>query len=295
MFDRIFANYLVKTQKLGPEDLEKIYELQDQKRVRLGVIAVSEKLMTEEQVEEVNMIQRISDKRFGDIAVEKGYLSDNQVTRLLTLQGNSFLTFVQAAVDIGSISMNEIVESLNKFQRENSYTLTDMENLKSCDIDRIVPIYVYDLPEFAKELIGVAIRTISRLVDHNVYIDRPFTCDKLITENLCHQASDGDQYVLTAVSGGEAALMDEAIGFAGAQYIDELEDALDTTCELINCINGLFATDLSRRHVSIDMIAPSYKEGPGVINSEEIFNIPVYIFGKEVTLSIVLNENYTIE
>ena len=160
MFDRIFANYLVDKQKLGPECLEKIFELQEQKRVRLGVIAVSEKLMTEEQVDEVNRLQSITDKRFGDIAVEKGFLSDNQVTRLLALQGNSFLSFVQTTVDLKYLTMNDIVDSLNSYQQDNSYTLTDMDNLKSCDIDRIIPIYVYELPGYAKEIIGVAARTI---------------------------------------------------------------------------------------------------------------------------------------
>lgn len=295
MFDRIFANYLVDKQKLGPECLDKIFELQEQKRVRLGVIAISEKLMTYEQVEEVNKLQSITDKRFGDIAVEKGYLTDNQVTRLLALQGNSFLSFVQAAVDLKYMNMDDITSSLNDYQRDNSYTLTDMDNLKSCDIDRIIPIYVYGLTGYAKEIVGVAARTISRLVDYHVYIDKPYTSDKLITENLCHQASEGDFNLLLAFSGEIESMMKTAIGFSGEQYIEDTDDALDSVCELINCINGIFATEISRRGIDIDMIAPSYKAGSGIINSEEIINIPVYIFGKALTLSVILSDNYTIE
>ena len=295
MFDRILANYLVEKQKLGPECLDKIFELQEQKRVRLGVIAVSEKLMTDEQVEEVNKLQSVTDKRFGDIAVEKGYLTDNQVTRLLALQGNSFLSFVQAAIDLEYLTMNDLTDALNEFQRDNSFTLTDMDNLKSCDIDRIIPIYVYDLPDHAKEVIGVAARTVSRLVDYHVYIDRPYTSDKLITENLCSQASEGDFSILLAISGNEDSLMSAAVGFAGEEYIEELDDALDSICELINCINGIFATEVSHRSIDIDMLAPSYKAGNGVINSEEIINLPVYINDKMITFSIVMCDNYTIE
>lgn len=295
MFDRIFANYLVEKQLLGPECLEKIFELQEKKRVRLGVIAVSEKLMTNDQVEEVNKLQSITDKRFGDIAVEKGYLSDNQVTRLLALQGNSFLSFVQAAVDLELLTMDNIVNSLNEYQQENSYTLTDMDNLKSCDIDRIIPIYVYDLPGYAKEIIGVTARTVARLVDYHTYIDMPYTSDKLITENLCRQASEGDFNLLLAFSGSNDSMTKAAVGFAGEQYIDDIDDALDSVCELINCINGIFATEISRRGVNIDMLAPSYKAGEGIINSEEIINIPLYVFGKQLTVSVILSDNYTIE
>ena len=76
MFDRIFANYLVSEGKLDEKKLAEVFTSQAEKRVRLGVIAVSEKMMTIEQVEEVNQLQAIYDKRFGDIAIEKGYLTD---------------------------------------------------------------------------------------------------------------------------------------------------------------------------------------------------------------------------
>ncbi len=295
MFDRIFANYLADQQILDRSDLDKIFEIQEQKRVRLGVIAISEGLMTNEQVEEVNLLQSTSDKRFGDIAVEKGYLTDSQVTRLLALQGNRFLTFIQAVVDYGTISMPDVIEALNTFQRHNSYTLTDIDNLKSCDIDRIMPIYVYELPDYAKELSGVALRTISRRVDYHVYIDKTYTCDKLIVDNLCMQESKGDHNILLAISGSEDALMTMAVCFAGPKYIEELEDAQDTACEIINNINGLFATELSRRNINIDMLPPYYKAGSSVINSEEIINIPFYVKDKELTLSIILSDNYTTE
>ena len=295
MFDRILADYLVESGRLGPESIEKIYELQARKRVRLGVIAQSENLMTSEQIEEVNKLQSLTDKRFGDLAVEKGYLTDNQVSRLLTLQGNGFLSFVQSAVDLKLMSMNEIVNALNSFQQDNGYTLTDMEDFKSCDIDRIVPIYLYDLPAYAKELIGVAIRTLARLVDYHVYLERPYSSDKLVTENLCYQASKGDFDLLLAMSGDENTLMQAAIGFAGAEYIDDMDDALDSVCELINCINGIFATDISHRFINIDMVAPHYKIGEGVINSEEIINIPLHLFEKTITMSVILSDNYTVE
>lgn len=295
MFDRILADYLVRSGKIGPESLEKIFDLQARKRVRLGMIAESENLMTPSQVEEINKLQSLTDKRFGDLAVEKGYLTDNQVSRLLTLQGNGFLSFVQSAVDLKFITMNEIVDILNDFQQDNGYTLTDMEDFKSCDIDRIVPIYLYDLPPYAKELIGVAIRTLSRLVDYHVYLERPYTSDKLICENLCYQASKGDFNLLLAISGDTDTLMKTAVGFAGSEYIEDMDDALDSICELINCINGIFATDISHRFINIDMVAPHYHIGNNTVNSEDIINVPLHVFDKSITLSVILSDNFTVE
>ena len=173
MFDRIFANFLLEQGKLTEQSLNEIFDIQDSKRVRLGVIAVSEKLMTIEQVEEVNQLQAILDKRFGDIAIEKGYLNSEQVGRLLVLQGNSYLAFVQSAIDGGYITMDEIEQQLVKYQEVNNFTLSNIEDLKSCDINRIIPIFLYSQPELIRELAGVIVRTIVRLVDFHAYIKKP--------------------------------------------------------------------------------------------------------------------------
>ena len=81
MINQLFGNYLVKTGLLSLDQLEQAFDTQKKVRVKLGLIAVTEKLMTLEQAEEVNHLQAQMDKRFGDIAVEKGYLTDDQVSR----------------------------------------------------------------------------------------------------------------------------------------------------------------------------------------------------------------------
>ena len=49
MINRLFGNYLVKAGKLSSTQLESAFEEQKKARVKLGLIAVSEKLMTPEQ------------------------------------------------------------------------------------------------------------------------------------------------------------------------------------------------------------------------------------------------------
>lgn len=74
---------MVQAGKLSQEKLDAVIEYESSVRVKLGTIAVAEKLMTDKQAEEVNQLQAVMDKRFGDIAVEKGYLTDDQVGQLL--------------------------------------------------------------------------------------------------------------------------------------------------------------------------------------------------------------------
>ena len=97
MFANIFGNYLVKKKSITEDEFLSIKMLLDRTRVKLGLIAVSEKLMTAEQADEVNRKQQQLDRKFGDIAVSLGYLSEVQVERLLALQGNEYMRFCQCA------------------------------------------------------------------------------------------------------------------------------------------------------------------------------------------------------
>ena len=60
--------------------------IQEKIRVKLGLIAVSEGMLTLDQADAINRMQQVMDKRFGDIAVEKGYLTEAQVNSLLKMQ-----------------------------------------------------------------------------------------------------------------------------------------------------------------------------------------------------------------
>ena len=59
MFANIFGNYLIKKKIITEDEFLTIKMHFDRTRVKLGLIAVSEKLMTEEQAEEVNRKQQL--------------------------------------------------------------------------------------------------------------------------------------------------------------------------------------------------------------------------------------------
>ncbi len=295
MFDRIFANYLVEKGKLTEQNLKVIFSNQEKKRVRLGVIAVSEKLMTIEQAEEVNKLQTMYDRRFGDIAIEKGYLNAEQISRLLQLQGNALMALIQSIVDDNFMSMKTIDEALIAFQKDNSFTLMNMEDLKSCDIDRIVPIYLFEQPKLMQELCGVMIRSVNRLVDYHLYIKKPYCVTNFDFEQFSMQELHGAHDILTSLTGSKDSLRHAAIGFAGERYIDDEEDSLDALCEFINCVNGLFATELSSREVLVDMNIPYYQTTPGSISGDSLLCLPIVVSGKEITMIATLDQTYSLK
>ena len=278
---------------MSEQNVEVIFSTKEERRARLGVIAVSEKVITIDQAEEINQLQAIYDKRFGDIAIDNGYLTEEQVERLLDLQGNGFLTFVQSIIDHGCLTMDEINTALETYQKKNSLTLGDMENLKSCEIERIVPIFFYKQPEFLIELGGILLRSIYRLVDYRVYMKKPYTTTEVPYQYLAMQDLFGDNTILNAVIGDISALKEAAIGFAGAEYINQDEDALDALCELINCVNGMFATQKSRENIDLDMKVPEFCIEKGMLKGTSLLCIPVVIFDKEITVIFSLDNEFS--
>lgn len=297
MFDRIFADYLREAGKLSEDNLNEIFSSQEQKRVRLGVIAVSERLLSIEQVNEINQLQAIYDMRFGDIAVQKGYLTDEQVSRLLVLQGNAFLAFMQSVVDSGYMTMEDFNEALEAYQKSNNFTLSNMEDLKSCDADRVIPIFIYNQPELTQRLCGIMIRTMSRLIDYRMFIKAPTVSSTVNYPAICLQELKGEHNIVTALTGDmgkDGAMFKAAVGFAGEANVTEPEDCLDALCELINCVNGLLATEMSNQNVDIDMDAPFANGTSGSLRSDSILTLPVVIFGKQMELHVILDQSYTV-
>ena len=188
---------------------------------------------------------------------------------------------------------SEINTALETYQKKNSLTLGDMENLKSCEIERIIPIFFYKQPEFLIQLGGILLRAFYRLVDFRVYIKKPYVVTELPYSYLATQELFGDHTILNAICGEMDALKAVAIGFAGAEYINHDEDALDALCELINCVNGMFATKKSHENIDMDMKVPEFCTKPGVLKGSSLLCIPVIVFDKEITVVFSLDNEFS--
>ena len=284
MISRLFGTYLVNEGKLTASDLEKVIDAQKKVRVKLGIIAVSEKMMSKKQADEVNNLQAVMDKRFGDIAVEKGYLSEDQVGRLLGLQGNTYLSFVQAIVDNGFMTLDEIDNALAEYQKSEGFIGTDLEDLKSDDSDRIVPLYLPGyIDKNQEEHVLLAVRSLLRLVDSDIYVQKGYLADTLDCDYYAIQSLKGDKEASLAFAGYGDGLMGAAVKFGQERFGLNNLDALDAVAELINCINGMFAIN-HESQMSLEMIPPKYKAEKATLKGKMLV-LPVIFKG--ITINLV--------
>lgn len=295
MFDHIFGKYLVQAGKLTQDSLEEVIKYESSVRVKLGTIAVAEKLMTDKQAEEVNQLQAVMDKRFGDIAVEKGYLTDDQVGQLLKKQGNAYMIFVQTLIDHNIMTMDEVEASLKDYQETQGFTESDMRDLMSGDIERIVRLFLPANTELHDRLCGVAIRTLIRLINSSAYVSKAFLTDRIDADNFAMQAMKGDHAIVSGFAGCGNSLLAIANPFAEEEFDTVDLDALDAVGEFTNCINGLFASELSKENVDEDMLPPEFFDHPVSISGKQFCVFPIHIDCNVINFIMTIDSELTVQ
>ncbi len=286
MVEYILGNYLVETGKITKDQLNRILTKQDAVRVKLGLIAVEEGLITIEQADEVNRLQAVMDQRFGDIAVSKGYLTGEQIDKLLKQQGNAYLIFVQALVDEQLITMEEIDLLWNDFKRRYGYSNSELEDIKSDNVDRIVPLMLPDEAKKYDGIVATAVRTLIRLVSRNTYPGWGAMTEVMPADDMVSQALAGENGIVTCFSERNGALLDVCCSF-GREEFDCLDlDSLDAAGELLNCINGLYASEMSRQGVQLELMPPEYNGMKEQTCSGPVCRVPIFVRGQGLYFTI---------
>lgn len=289
MFGYFFGDYLVKNNLITKSQFDVINEYQKSLRVKLGTIAVTEKLLTEKQADEINNLQIKMDKKFGDIAVEHEYLTPKQVDLLLNLQGSPYHQFVQALIDKTEMTQSSVEKYVHDYQESNALTYENLEAIKSGDIDRIAPIFITIDNPLCNDHIYLALRNIIRFIDNQIVIKKYYSVNEYSFDNLASQFLKGEHNILFGFAGKDDSLLSIANPFAKEEFNDVDEDAFDSVCEFINCINGLFASKLSDDDIDIDLLPPVSYTGQKLISTGNIHVIPVVINGNEVDLLLSMD------
>ncbi len=294
MFGLYFGDYLLEKKKISQSQLEDVMKKQHTSRAKLGLIAVAEKLLTPKQAEELNELQKLKDSRFGDLAIEKGYLLEEEVSYLLNLQGNSYLRFVQTLTENEIMTMDQIESSLDEYKNEFGFSDTEMDAIKSGDIDRIIPVFVNINIPFVGECITLAIRNIIRFINNNIKLKKAYTVKKYNFSSIAFQQLVGSHEMYVCFAGENDALLEIAKPFAREDFETLDEDAFDSICEFINCCNGLYASKLGIENIHIDMTPPKFDQNKALSSDGDIYVVPVVIAGKQSDLLVVVDHNVEI-
>ncbi len=284
MFINLFGKYLISKNIIDAGQLQSIRKEQARTRVKLGLIAVAEKLLTEKQTEEINRKQALMDKRFGDIAIEHGFLTLEQVAHLLDMQGNPYMQFSQIATERGYMTLAQIEDALRQYQEEHRFSDETMNGIKNGDLDVIIPAFVHE--DTVKEAAGVAIRTLNRLISTDLWMGDSYMTSQLTCDRMACQDMEGSLETTVGLAGMGDSLLVVADAYAGESFQTVDMDALDSVGEVVNIIDGLYATALSEQGKEVEMLPPSYYDKETTLHGNEFCVIPLEIGQQSVMLVI---------
>lgn len=279
MINRLFGNYLVTKQILSQSQLDDLLPVRKDFKAEVETIAVINKVLTSAAAQK--LIEQIDKEKehFGQAAIEAGYLSDEKLDEILTYQANSFMKFIQSLLNRGILSLDQINPSLDEFQQLGGYSDAQVSSLIHDDLEDCIHIFVPLKSEKLKEFTLTLVQTIRRLVDCDTYLDKAYTARSLQLDKYACQMIVGDMHMKVYISAPDNGLLAIANYFTENSYDTVNEDALDNVGEFINCVNGLFATNLSYDDVSIDMNSPEYSMDGPFISNEKLYVIPIHANG----------------
>ncbi len=301
MFGVYFGRYLMEIGVIQPDQYEGLLEATRNSKLMMGFLAVEEGLMSEEQAAEINRIQQLEDKRFGDIAIEKGYLTEENVSDLLDKQGDSYLLFVQAIIESGLLDMAGIQDYLAKFRKDKGLTAAELEDVKSGDCDRIIPLFMknVEVPDRVRDYIELTARNLVRFIDRFFRMENVEKVDLQVSDCIAYQTIHGDKDYLTAFCGNLDELDTISWGFmSGLLGPGESisYEVLDVVAEYLNVNNGVFVTKLDCVGVEERSDYPVYYYDPSKITSTmDMFRVPLFISNMQVDLIICCGKGWTVE
>lgn len=292
MFIHLFGKYLVDKGIITEKAHQQLVKEQADARVKLGTIAVADNYITKEQADEINRLQMVMDKRFGDIAIEKGFLTAQQLDDILAKQGNSFMKFVELVTQDGLMTIDSINENLTAFQKEHGFSQSEMESIKSDNIDSILSIYAYASKPYVTDIVGLVLRNLTRFVTNDYYIDKIQKVDSFSYSYLIVQHSVGVHSIHIALAANDEnaiGLTNIASAFAKTQYDAMTDNALDSISEFININSGLWTSEYIDPDMELDMLPPcSYKNQTATGSA---YVIPIHIGVSVISLYIAVDSD----
>lgn len=275
MLNRLFGNYLISRGRLAQTQLDNLLSVSREYTAKPETVVVLDKLLPENEAVSISS-QCADGESYTQAALRLGLLSENQLEEIGQLQTSSFMRFMEVLLEQQILTRQDMLPMLAEFQKDSRYTDAQMHSLCIDDLERIADIFVPIHNPHLHELTVTLLRTFRRLIDKDVYLDKAYMAHTIQIDRYAAQMISGDINVKLYLSAPMNNLLAVANYFSEDTYPTINEDALDNVGEFINCVSGLYATNLSYDDVEVDMDAPEYgMEGP-YLSSGKLYVIPIH-------------------
>lgn len=180
--------------------------------------------------------------------------------------------------DAGAMEAN-----LKAYQKENGFTDVEMEALwKNGGILRIIPDYIHSDPMIYNRFVKLTLECVVRFVEGALILKKARQTRDCDVACLACQELKGAHRVFLGISGEGSNLKAFAEKYAGKEFPEMNDKAYDSVCELINTINGLFASALSKENIRLEIAVPHHYERKTLRSAGLIYRLPAVVGDAEI-------------
>jgi len=252
---KFFGQFLVENNLVSREALLSAIELQEQKNLKLGEMAISLGYATAIDIERAHNAQLSRDMRLGDLLVEMGILTLNQLNDIVTRQQNTHLYIGEALVRIGALTNEQLKTHLDAFKQDQAKFVSERIELPPGISNGLVWEMIADL----------TYKMITRVLDLPF---RPGKCRAVasVDTNFMLAAMDlsGDIEARYIISVSERIQKEIAKAILREESVDgeSMEVLEDTVMEFINVVCGNAAAKASQMDKVMNIRPPQVIHPP---------------------------------
>ena len=294
MFCQLFGKYLIEMNVITKDEYEDIILALRNTRIKIGFLAIEEGYLTETEVKEIHRLQAIEDAKFGEIAVNNNFLSKEQLDKLLSMQEGDYVKFIQLLCEDKGLFLAEINGYIEDFRKRQGFDENELEALKHDEFDKVVPMFAFASKPFVTDLVGLMLRNITRFVSTDFYIDRIIRVKQADYKSFVTMElkGDADIHIGFLADDNQDGMLLIANRYADEQYTEANEDVYDAVGEFINCISGLFATNICQKRVKVEIFPQHAYENQSAMG--DAYVLPLYIEDKKILFYIAINSEVKI-
>lgn len=246
---KFFGQYLVENNLVSRDALLQAIELQDQKNLKLGEMALSLGYLSQADIERAHTAQMSKDMKLGDLLVEMGIMTSEQLNDVITHQKNTHLYIGEALVQVGALTPDQLQQNLAAFKLDQALYVTDK-------IELPVAIANSNVWEMTVDL---TYKMITRVLDLQF---RPGKCELITTPRTAFMMAamdfSGDVEARYVISVSENLQKQVAKAILREETVDNepVEVLEDTVMEFVNVVCGNVAAKASQMGKAMEINPP---------------------------------------
>ena len=194
-------------------------------------------------------------------------------------------------------STERVDEYLKTYQADNVLSDEEMESRLAPDqLNRILPSFLLNDAINYDRYVNMVVETLSRTFSDRVTLKNMTQTQAYDFENLACQELKGAHHLFFGISGKDSSMLLIAGKFARKEFKEMNALAYDSVCELINTINGAFASDMSHEGIILEVMPPcTCSENTLRTSGPHMYYLSADVYDAEIDLIFSFESEMTIE